>query len=190
MDIKGIIFDMDGTLTVPTIDFVKIRQELGIPRGIDLIDGIEAMTEDKRLAAWRLIEKNEAEAPVIFQTSAKETLERFKRSGLQLGVLTRNTSKSAEKTLGMLGFDFDTILTREHTHVKPDPETVRYILNEWNLPPEKVVMVGDYIHDIECGNDAGVHTCFYLNPTGDPAYSDSADYTVSSFIELETIIFT
>jgi len=31
--IEAIIFDMDGTLTVPVLDFDRIRSEIGLPAG-------------------------------------------------------------------------------------------------------------------------------------------------------------
>ena len=31
MKIKSVIFDLDGTLTAPVLDFIQIRKEMGLP---------------------------------------------------------------------------------------------------------------------------------------------------------------
>ncbi len=43
MKIKGVIFDMDGTITAPYFDFNKIRDEAGIG-DIDMLDYLATAT--------------------------------------------------------------------------------------------------------------------------------------------------
>ena len=45
---EGVIFDMDGTLVEPLLDFEAIREELGIAPGEGIIEGIEAMDPPRR----------------------------------------------------------------------------------------------------------------------------------------------
>lgn len=179
---------MDGTLTVPTIDFMQVRNELGIPRGNDLVEVIGSWPPEKRDWAWKVIERHEEEAEIRLQPQVRETLCKFKNAGLKLGILTRNSMKSAQKVLKILDFKFDEILTREHPHIKPDPKAVRHFIAKWSLPPEKLIVIGDYIHDIECGKAAGAYTCYFENPQAYQSYADHADYTVRSFAELERIV--
>jgi len=40
--IKGLVFDLDGTLTVPVLDFKLMRERTGIIKG-DMLDEIEKM---------------------------------------------------------------------------------------------------------------------------------------------------
>jgi HAD superfamily hydrolase (TIGR01509 family) len=185
---KGLIFDMDGTLTVPTIDFMQVRNELGIERGNDLVKVIESWPQEKRDWAWKVIERHEEEAEIKLQPGVKDTLHNFRKAGLHLGILTRNSLKSAKKVLRILQFDFDEILTREHTHIKPDPEAVRHFIRKWAVLPEELIVIGDYIHDIECGKAAGTHTCFFENAEAYQSFSEHADYTAKSFAELESIV--
>ena len=35
--IKGVIFDMDGTMTVPILDFKEMRRRVGIPNTADIL---------------------------------------------------------------------------------------------------------------------------------------------------------
>ncbi len=191
MDIQGIIFDMDGTLTVPVLDFKRIRRELNITdASADIVEEINNRSEDGQREAWALIERYEEEAAANcrFQPDAGSVLDRFASAGIRLAVITRNTRRSADIVLGRLGVKFDPILTREFPFLKPSPEPVRHILTCWQLNPRNVMMVGDYIHDIISGRDAGTHTCYYRGPALYDAWSDEADFTVSSYAELSSLV--
>ncbi|MCP3965651.1 MAG: HAD family hydrolase [Lentisphaerae bacterium] len=189
MNFDGLIFDMDGTLTVPMIDFEKIRKELKIPAGRDLAEEIDSWPEPKRTKGWELIEEYEMEASRdnLLQSGVEDALVKFKDAGLKLGIITRNTRKSADILLERLPVDFDIILTREFEHIKPAPEPVLHILENWQISGERCLMVGDYIHDIQSARAAGAVACFYRNPDGKD-WSKSADYTVESYWELENVV--
>lgn len=51
-------------------------------------------------------------------------------------------------------------LTRDFTPPKPDPAPLLHICKQWGVHPRNVVMVGDHLHDIQCGKDAGSGTNF------------------------------
>lgn len=190
MRYRGIIFDMDGTLTVPLLDFNRIQRELGITEG-DIAEVIESWPEPRRSQGWQLIERYEREASANnqLQPDALEVLAGFAASRIRLGIITRNTMQSVEMLLKTkLTVAFDIILTREFPHMKPSPEPVRHILEKWNLMPEECLMVGDYIHDIQAANAAGAVSCYYKNAHGGD-YDSEADYTVKSFQELRKLVF-
>lgn len=190
MRYKGIIFDMDGTLTVPLLDFNRIRLDLGITGG-DIAEVIESWPEPERSNGWKLIEKYEHEASACnqLQPDVLEVLSRFAACNIRLGIITRNTLNSVKKLLNTkLYVDFDIILTREFPHMKPSPEPVLHILEQWNLQPGECLMVGDYIHDIQSANAAGAVSCYYKNSQGG-AYESDADFTVKSYKELEKLVF-
>lgn len=190
MKYQGIIFDMDGTLTEPAIDFHAVRSDLGIPSGTDIMKELASWPEKQRKEAWDLIEKYEEDVRnrTVLQQGCKETLLKFRDAGLKLAILTRNSQKSVNSFLKIIGFSFDTVLTREYPHVKPSPQPVLDILEEWGLSPEKVLVVGDFIHDIECGDAAGTDTCFFSNP-GSTSYAEFADFSVDSYLNLQQIVF-
>jgi len=179
---------MDGTITIPVIDFKKIREELKIFTG-DLIEVIEKLPDEQKKKAWRIIESHEEEGlkKMRIQPDAKEVLARFKDSNIKIGLLTRNSWKSVTALIHILGIDFDTVLTREFPHVKPSPVPVEHILSEWKITPDETLVVGDYIHDIESGNKAGAYTCFFEN-SNVSSFSEFADYSVKTFMELEKLV--
>lgn len=191
MRYKGIIFDMDGTLTVPLLDFNRMRFDLGITDDKDIAEVIESWPEPRRTQGWQLIERHEKEASAFnqLQPDALEVLSRFAAVNIKLAIITRNTLESVLKLLKTkLNVAFDPILTREFPHMKPSPEPVRHILERWNMVPCECLMVGDYIHDIQSANAAGAVSCYYKNHQGG-AYEDDADFTVKSYKELEQLVF-
>lgn len=188
--IKGLIFDMDGTLTVPLIDFRQIRRELDAPDGEDLAELINSWPEPRRTHAWKLIEKYElyAIANNRLQTGVEHALERFAQAGLYLAIITRNTARSTDALLKKLTVKFDPVLTREFPHIKPAPEPVLHILDCWQIEARECLMIGDYIHDILAANAAGAMSCYFKNPDV-RGWDEHADFTVSSYQELENLVF-
>jgi len=190
MKFKGIIFDMDGTLTVPIIDFNEMRAALNIPEG-DIAKILNSRPEPERTRGWEIVEsyedylanENRLHPGVI------EAFEKFEEHGIKLAILTRNSSRSVELFLKKFGLKIDFYLSREYEFIKPAPEPVLHILDRWGLKPEECMIVGDYIHDIESGRAAGVSTCFFHNE-GCQSFSEHADYTAVSYDELERIVLS
>ena len=56
-----VIFDMDGTLTVPMLDFDAIRRELGLDNQ-PLLEAMERMDQAQRARAEALLEQHEHQA--------------------------------------------------------------------------------------------------------------------------------
>lgn len=190
-EIRGIIFDMDGTLTVPVLDFAAIRKEIGLTaEGGDLARKIREMPPDFAQAAWAVIERHEALATdqARLQPGATTLLETCRERGLRLGLLTRNTRRSVDGLCRRFALRFDTVVTREFPHIKPHPEPVLHICRQWCLPTHRTLVVGDYRHDLESGRAAGSPTVFVRNP-GSEDFSALADWTVDSLDELRRRLF-
>jgi len=185
----GLIFDMDGTLTVPALDFQAIRAEIGLPPG-DLAVAIAALPEPGRRRAWGIIERHEREAirRQRLQEGCSELLARCRRATIRIGVVTRNTNESVDALCRRFDLTFDIALAREFEHMKPHPGPVLHILGAWGFSPRQVLMIGDYVHDIRCGQAANVATWFFENP-GKPCRDAVPDYSVKSMAELERLVF-
>ena len=186
---KGVIFDMDGTITRPFINFQEIRDELGMPTG-DLLDEIRKLTPSDQDRAWSVIERHETRAldHLELQDGAAELIGKCREAGIKIGVLTRNLRRNVDCLLARFTIDVDAVATREFESVKPEPGPVLHILGRWNVRASDVLVVGDYVHDIDCGRSAGTMTCFYQNP-GKPFFGQDADFVVASMSELDRIIF-
>ncbi len=183
---QAVIFDMDGTITQPVLDFLAIRREIGLPEG-DIAKTIAALPEEPRKRAWQIIERYEllAEDRQQLQDGAKELLERCRSDGIRIGLITRNIQRSVDALCRKFDLTFDHVITREFPHIKPHPAPIQHMLKRWNVSSSQALMVGDYIHDIDCGRAAGTATCFYLN-AGARDHGATADFTVRSMADLET----
>ena len=186
---KALIFDMDGTLTRPALDFRLIRQEIGRDIEGDLAHGIEALPPAEQARAWAIIEAHEERAmrEQELQSGAEGLVRECRRRNVKVGVVTRNLRRSVDHLCARYGIEFDAVLTREFPHLKPDPAPVLHMLRQWGLAPADTLVVGDYLHDIDCGRAAGADTCFFQNP-GQPFFGENADYLVNSMAELRPIV--
>lgn len=69
---------------------------------------------------------------------------------------------------------------------KPDQRVVEYILNKYNVAPQKAVIIGDGVNDIAVAKKAGILSCAYLNGLGarDALLKMEADYYCENLIEV------
>lgn len=103
--IEGVIFDMDGTLTVPAYDFVKLRERLGLPHGVDILKAVEAMdSSESRAAAHKVIEEFEEEGlrGLQLQPHAVDLLRFVSQHSVARALVTRNSQRSVQVFLTAL----------------------------------------------------------------------------------------
>uniref|UniRef100_A0A061QSN0 Uncharacterized protein n=1 Tax=Tetraselmis sp. GSL018 TaxID=582737 RepID=A0A061QSN0_9CHLO len=102
---EGVVFDMDGTLTVSNIDFNDMRSRTGISKGdlftvMESWDGEEEITE-----AMEVILELEAEArkSLTLKEGLESLLELLKKSKVHVALVTRNTTPSVDAFFSILG---------------------------------------------------------------------------------------
>ncbi len=157
-----VIFDMDGTLTLPAIDFHRLRAEIGIESGT-ILEALETMTDDERVRAHDIIEQHErvAARDSELQDGVHEVLEFLRAGGIRIAIATRNSRRSVRTVLDKHHIHVDHIHTREDGPVKPSPQPVLDICKCFQIAPESSWMVGDYVYDILSGNAAGATTVLF-----------------------------
>ena len=194
--LRGVLFDMDGTLTLPhLLDFAAMRQAVGLPPGSPIRDGIEALPDEKREAAWAEVERIELANPSELQPGLLQLMATLKRRGLLVGIATRNTARGVDAMLAAAGLppdSFAPVLTREGPFPdKPHPEIALTAAREWGVPPEACLMVGDSMDDVRCGRAAGMATCL-LAPEGSaaasPPFPAEVDFAISELPQLEALL--
>jgi len=197
MTIKAILFDFDGTLTKPgSLDFDAIKRAIGCPRHEPILEHIRNLPAGKRRrTAQQTLARFEQEAAARSRpnTAAERTLAALRRRGLRLGILTRNSRASVDRALGNFkrttASDFDLILTRDRRLApKPDPAGVRYAARQWKLAPTKILVVGDYVYDIEAGQRAGAPTVLLADPARAGGPTASPDHEIRSLSELKDLL--
>jgi HAD superfamily hydrolase (TIGR01549 family) len=189
MKIRGVIFDMDGTITAPFLDFTKIKDEAAIG-DVDLLDYLAMATgaEYERLHAIMLKFEDAGAAGAELNHGARELLEDLARRGLPTALLTRNTRRSVDGVCRKLNLKFGIIVTRDDGPHKPAPEPIWEIARQWGVKPDEVLMVGDYKWDVLCAKNAGTPCALLTNGDGEPDWATDARYVITSLTEVIEII--
>ncbi|XP_062166808.1 haloacid dehalogenase-like hydrolase domain-containing protein At2g33255 isoform X2 [Alnus glutinosa] len=204
--LRGVVFDMDGTLTVPAIDFAAMykavlgedefrRMKAENPSGIDILHHIENWSPEKQLKAHETIADYERQGLDRLQIMpGAAELCGFLDSKKIRGLITRNVKASVDLFHQRFGMTFSPALSREFRPYKPDPAPLLHICSAWEVLPNEVMMVGDSLKDdVVCGKRAGAFTCL-LDESGrydSPDYATvnfKPDFKVSSLTEVHSLL--
>jgi HAD superfamily hydrolase (TIGR01509 family) len=183
MNVKAVIFDLDGTLVGFNLDYRALRAEVrgyllkvGVPASVlslqenifEMLKKTEIFVRNSgksaeemaviRSEALGIAEKYELEAAMStgVLSGAVETLKALKRMGLKIGLCTINSEKSASYILQRFKIAefFDVTVTRNMvSQVKPHPEHLQVVLKALSLAPEESVVVGDSSVDMQCARE-------------------------------------
>lgn len=183
------IFDLDGTLTVAVHDFTAIRSELGIPDGCDILGHLESLPKSESERLHKRLQEIELGLAHLTEAAqgAAALVEELRCRGARLGILTRNTRENALRTLELIGlgkyFEDSHVLGRDQALPKPDPDGIHRLAALWGAKPADVVMVGDYLYDLQAGRSAGALTV-HVDVTRDFRWPELADITTGSLQDL------
>jgi HAD superfamily hydrolase (TIGR01549 family) len=143
---KAILFDMDGTITEPMLDFPRIKREMGI--------GNRAILE----IAEAVLHRHEEEAAEKSKLNAgcRELLAWLERNEIAAAVITRNSRISVNTVCRKHALYFEVLITREEGKFKPDPAPLLEACRRLRVVKSDVWMVGDGQYDVEAGLAAGI----------------------------------
>lgn len=189
MNICGVIFDMDGTITEPYIEFDKIREEVDVGNH-DLIDYLKTAPahEVERLQAILTRYEEAGVANATLNRGARALLDFLAAQQIPTALLTRNSRRSLDGVCRKLGLQFDISFSREEGPHKPAPEPIWEIAKRWGVKPIEVLMVGDYKWDLMCARNAGSPCAILTN--GDPVqdWAKEAEYVIHELTDLISIL--
>lgn len=182
-NIRGVIFDLDGTLAHSNPDFAGLRAELGIAAGMDVLAHVDSLSDElARSQALELIHDYEMRSSQAstWVEGAKELIAYLRAKSLPLAILTRNIPDAATMTINKLGIDIDLVLTRHDAEPKPHPEGIQLICQQWQLAPQDILYIGDYLFDLQTAQNAGSRCALYF-PDNAPDYAQDADMVVTCY---------
>ena len=194
--IKGIIFDLDGTLIQLPIDYQKVQKNLKEFFNISnefkpLIPTIIKKSkndQNKIRTSFDLICKEEILASDNFKTmnNALETLKFFKSKNLSLCLVTMQCKDALEKVLQKLQISdlFDSVISRDESFDRQ--KQIELSLQNIVLTPSEILVVGDRIHDIESAKKIGCMPILKINEIEKiPPFPCKI---IKNLIELKTIV--
>lgn len=191
MSIKTVIFDLDGTITEPVLDFDLIRREIGIEQeSISLLEAMESMSESQRTAAMTILERHEDQAAEIstLNVGAKETLDQLRNSSIPVGILTRNKRSNVIVVEQKHGLHFDAICAREDGPVKPDAFGVLHLCKLFGCLPAESLVVGDFVHDLMSARAAGAISVLIKTHENADKFNEYADFSIVTLDKVLQII--
>lgn len=185
--LRGVIFDLDGTLVDSRLDFSQMRLAMGIPEKEPILEYLATLDEPSRIAKEKILDAFELEGAMratLFD-GVRELLDTLQRWNIETAIFTRNSKKVTTRTLERLELTgFSQLVTRECAPPKPLPDGLNLIRDNWAFEATEVVYVGDYLFDLEAGRNAGIETALFLNHPNAHRFSSLASFCFCHFSEL------
>jgi HAD superfamily hydrolase (TIGR01549 family) len=208
---KGIIFDIDGTLTstndliFASFNFItkkylgktfsdeEILKWFGPTEDVILKEFCGDDYEKAREEYYKYYSDNHFMADIY--PGIKEILDELKANEVLLSIYTGKGKEAATITLKKLNIYkyFDLIITgdevKEH---KPSPEGIEIFLDKFNLKKDEVIMIGDSPSDINAARSAGVKVASVLwdSLSKNKVLKMDSDYVFHTVEELKYFLFS
>lgn len=214
MKIKGVLFDLDGTLvnTTPLIleSFRHTFKQFGmpVPSDSELVAGFglpmrTAVTAympdemaDEFCDAYRAYQRTRHDELIESIDGVGETLSALKRSGIKMAVVTSKKRPAAIRDLGCYNLVeyFDTIIACDDcAENKPLPGPSLMALERLGLTGADCLAVGDSPYDLQSARAAGCKTAAVRYTSFDWDYiltEGKPDYVLNKMTYLLTLIDT
>ncbi|KAF5869830.1 putative had superfamily protein [Botrytis fragariae] len=186
--LRGIIFDMDGTLCEPqTYMFGQMRSALGIDKSIDILDHIYSLPVSDQEAAHEKIRAIEREA--MPPNPLHLPLHPYSHPPSRNPHPQPSTPRPPSPHNPPPQTPFSPIITREFRPPKPHPAGILHIAKEWNVDPKDTIMVGDSIDDMKAGFAAGAATVLLGNSVNEELWEhECTDLVVKRLDELVEVL--
>jgi HAD superfamily hydrolase (TIGR01509 family) len=191
MKVQAVIFDLDGTLTRPMLDFDLIRSEIGLDSySVGILEAMEQMPEEERRKAQAVLDRHEQYAALHSQLNdgAHELFEYLRREKITIGLLTRNTRQNALYVAAQHHLTFDAIVDRSDGPAKPDGFGVLMLCNAFGARPEETLVVGDFLHDLVSARNAGAPAVLMRTHPKASEFEHNADYSIDRLSDLIPLI--
>lgn len=206
----GIIFDIDGTLTETneliyatfnhviekhlntTYTVPDITSLFGPTAEVIIRELIKENAEEAIEDYFSFYESNHNNMAKAYDGIAEIVID-IKKQRIPLSIYTGKGRRSALITLKQVGLYeyFDMIVTGDDiTDHKPSPEGVDLFVEKFNLPRDKVLMIGDAPADIKAARATGIKIASVLwdSYAKDEVLEMGSDYYFNTVEELKTFL--
>jgi phosphoglycolate phosphatase-like HAD superfamily hydrolase len=180
-NIKGVVFDLDGTLMMSSSTIykatIKTLEEFNIEPAFseeefnsrighhfkDIFDDfnmdisdLEYFIDVYKSHYFDFIDESK------FYPNALETIKALYDNKIRVSILTTKAQDQADKIIDHFGIRnlFSIVMGRKvGIKIKPAPDALLHICNDLQIFPANTMMVGDSELDVKCGNSAGAISC-------------------------------
>ena len=172
-----VVFDWDGTLFDSTALIARCIQDacadLGIPVpsderasyviGMGLIQALEYAAPDLPRDRYPALGERyrhhyfARQHEIVFFDGTLPMLQALKTRGHLLAVATGKSRRGLDDALNASALHglFDATRTADETASKPDPRMLVELMDEFQVVPERTLMIGDTTHDLQLARNAG-----------------------------------
>jgi HAD superfamily hydrolase (TIGR01549 family) len=185
LPVRGVVFDLDGTLVHQRLDFEAIRREIGLPPDTPLLEALEQLPPAEQDRAWSILDRHELAAADGTEAlpGVPEFLAWLDARHIRRAVLTRNSRAASAAALARCRLTgFDPVMSRDDGPYKPQPDGLLHICTVWGFRPTEVLMIGDYLFDVQVGRRAGTRVALLTHGRVWP-FAGEADLTFADIAE-------
>jgi len=186
--LRGVLFDLDGTIVDVPYDWDAIRDELDT-RGVPILGYLETLKEPERSRKHALLERHEADATrnARLKRGIRRLLSFCAERGLKTALVTNNSARNTRAILDRFRLSFTYISSRESGLWKPSGAPLRAAMAALDLSAEECCAVGDSPFDVRAAEDAGIRRVFLLAARRRPAAIAGARICSSASVLLAEI---
>lgn len=215
MNIKAVLFDLDGTLTRYNLNYFLARKKISeefnnLKIGVfkthpgmninSMIHNAEGKIPDNDFTLlldriYNILLEYELEfaKKVEILPNVKQTLQTLKNDGLKIAIVTNNGSTPAQKAIdrNQLNKLIDVLITREDAYrCKPNGAMVKKALDKLKVTSDESVFVGDSVVDILAArNSSVVSVAIPSGPTKSiDLMNNYPNYIIQSISEIPSLI--
>lgn len=184
---RAVIFDLDGTLTEPLLDFEAMRREIGIAPGLPILEALEGSSAAERARAEEILRRHELAAieAAVLSDGCLELLALLAERRIPAAILTRNMRDAVAAFTRRFQLAFVAVYTREDGPPKPSPHGAQLLCRAMGVPAAETLAVGDYKYDVIAARGAGCRTALVRHPPPDDLSGwGSPDMVVRSLRQL------
>lgn len=210
-DIKGVIFDLDGTLVDSMWIWKQIDIEYLSARNIEMPEDLQSKIEGMSfyetavyfketykipdsleviMDNWNAMAMEKYRTVIRVKEGVKEFLQLLKDKGIVMGIATSNSRILTEAVLenqGILEY-FGAIVTgSEIIKGKPEPDVYLTAANKLDIDPKTCLVFEDLPFGIMAGKRAGMKTCAIDDVYSADMWDEKvalADYNIKSYKEI------
>jgi HAD superfamily hydrolase (TIGR01549 family) len=159
-----------------------------------LLEYIETLpSPEKQKQAYTVLDQFELQAAAEAKpnSGAENLVQYLYTKGIRMGIISRNSGQSIQRALKnfkKIGVgDFDLIISRDApVRPKPSGDGILMAAERLNVPVQQVLMVGDYVIDVQAGKEAGAMTVLMDNPKLPVSPEVECDFRIKRLKEVTT----